>query len=211
MSTSFQQHRRNQQRGMGATVILFTIALIVLVGAALAYGSRGNSKAFTGESAKVMSSVLLKQSAEYRDAYNRFIFDGGNAVTVTLDNATTGLFEPSKQYGIKQDPPLKAFETAAAQIWLMSKLVAIPGVGTGIASTVTFLPGLQVDVCKQVNLQLYGSDVIPDESTPLSAATIGSAGGLMASATSTGRAAGCVKTAGTAATQYVFYSTLAEN
>ena len=92
MHTSFHRHHLSSQRGMGATIILFTIALIVLVGAALAYGSRGNSKAFSNESAKVFSSVLLKQSAEYRDAYNRYIFDGGIAANMTFDTAaTTGL------------------------------------------------------------------------------------------------------------------------
>ncbi len=209
MNTSVSPYRRFRQRGMGATIILFTIALIVLVGAALAYGSRGNSKAFTGESAKVMSSLLLKQSAEHRDAYNRYIFDGGKAslaeLTVTAD---VGLFDPNKSYGIKQDPPLKAFDEpvpATPPIWLMSRAVNIPGVGTGTAATVAFVSGLKIEVCSQINLQLYGLASIPTESLTLTGSALS---GTMSSASS-GRYTGCVAFGTTP--NYLFYSTLSEN
>jgi hypothetical protein len=212
MNTIFHPQHLSRQRGMGATIVLFTIALIVLVGAALAYGSRGNSKAFTGESAKVMSSVLLKQSAEYRDAYNRYIFDGGNATNVQF-NATvtvpvTGLFDPTKSYGSEQDPPLKAFAKPVAQKWAISKVVTVTGLGAGKA-TMVYVLGLQVDVCAQVNAQLYGDPSIPDELT-LDDTTIASTNATIG-ATVGGRSTGCVKiTSTTLNTPYMFYSTLAK-
>lgn len=212
MKISVQRHYRPRQRGMGATVILFTIALIVLVGAALAYGSRGNSKVFTGESAKVMSSVLLKQSAEYRDAYNRYIFDGGVAANMLFTNAATvGLFNSDKQYGIQQDPPAKAFATITGpHLWGYNEKVVVTGVGSDIPATgydsIVYVTGVAPEVCAQINTQLYGDPVIPEE---LSLADLSlTTTPTITSPSHTGRATGCIKlnSAG-----YAFYSTLAEN
>ena len=201
-------NKHNKQRGMGATIILFTIALIVLVGAALAYGSRGNSKAFSNESAKVYSSVLLKQSAEYRDAYNRYIFDGGNAALMTFDStAVTGLFNNIKQYGIQQDPPAKAFATTAA-LWQYNKNVVITGVGSASADSVIYVAGLSKDVCEQVNTQMYGLTTVPVETVLADAAALAGASPAILSPTFTGRATGCIQLVDAS---YAFYSSLAEN
>jgi hypothetical protein len=200
---------RHRQRGMGATVILFTIALIVLVGAALAYGSRGNTKAFTNESAKVFSSVLLKQSGEYRDAYNRYIFDGGNAGLMTFTNALTvyALFNSNKQYGIEQDPPSKAFASTATT-WKYNNTVVVTGVGSSSPDSIVYLTGISPDVCTQINTQMYGLSAIPVESLADASALVAPATPTIASLSYTGRATGCVQLADSS---YVFYSTLAEN
>lgn len=207
MNTSFHRHHLSSQRGMGATIILFTIALIVLVGAALAYGSRGNSKAFSNESAKVFSSVLLKQSAEYRDAYNRYIFDGGIAANMTFDTAaTTGLFNNIKQYGVQQDPPVKAFTTPS--LWQYNNSAVVTGIGTGSADSIVYVTGLIKEVCEQLNTQMYGVITVPVETVLADAAALAAAGATILSPTFTGRATGCIKLVDNS---YAFYSTLAEN
>ncbi len=208
MHTSFHRHRLSRQRGMGATIILFTIALIVLVGAALAYGSRGNSKAFSNESAKVMSSVLLKQSAEYRDAYNRYIFDGGSATTMKFDaTSPDGLFNSTKQYGIQQDPPAKAFLTPASPTpWDYSDKVIVTGIGTGSADSIVYAAGLIQEVCEQINTQLYGGTAAVTKEAAIATVAALKAGSTITS--SAGKATGCIQLNDLT---YVFYSTLAEN
>lgn len=212
MHTSFHRHPLSRQRGMGATVILFTIALIVLVGAALAYGSRGNSKAFSGESAKVMSAVLLKQSAEYRDAYNRYVFDGGDpaamAFAVTAVSPSKALFDPAKQYGVLQQPPLEAQTTASD--WDYQAATAVTGVGSSAKDSIVFLLNVKLAVCQQINKQLYG-DAITD--APVVTNVAGTSVAILAAATLTvtsGRATGCIASTDTTPV-YIFYSTLAEN
>ncbi|MEB0135318.1 hypothetical protein QN362_08230 [Actimicrobium sp. CCC2.4] len=207
MITSFRRQHLSRQRGMGATIILFTIALIVLVGAALAYGSRGNSRAFSAESSKVFSSVLLKQSAEYRDAYNRYIFDGGIASSMTFDTTSgTGLFNSTKQYGIEQDPPVKAFVTPS--LWLYNKNAVVTGIGTTTADSIVYVTGLAKEVCEQVNTQMYGVTTVPIETVLANAAALAGASPAILSPTFTGRATGCIQLVDAT---YAFYSTLAEN
>ncbi|MFT5531815.1 MAG: hypothetical protein ACI8WM_003008 [Burkholderiaceae bacterium] len=208
METSTQQHFF-RKRSTRVAVFLFTVALIVLAGAALVYDSRVNPEVFARANTQLVSAALLKQSAEHRDAYNRYIFDGGRAQDAVLDvTANVGLFDPKKSYGTKQDPPLKAFDLPAAvkpPIWQISRTVKIPGVGTGKAATVAFVHGLKLGVCSQINLQLYGVEAIPPEALILTSTSLS---GKM-SKESFGRYTGCVAT-GTPV-DYVFYSTLAEN
>jgi hypothetical protein len=210
MNTTFHQHPLFRQRGMGATIVLFTIALIVLVGAALAYGSRGNSRAFSNESAKVMSSVLLKQSAEYRDAYNRYIFDGGVAgdmsFTVTAVSPAKALFDPVKQYGSLQAAPSDALSAAGAADWAYKKNAALTGVGGTSADSIVYVTNVKEDVCKQINKQMYGDDLATTpHSLGIALSAIGAAVALDITA---GRVTGCEITSDSI---YVFYSTLAEN
>ncbi|MDY7572985.1 hypothetical protein [Actimicrobium sp. CCI2.3] len=213
MDITFHQHHLSKQRGMGATVILFTIALIVLVGAALAYSSRGSSKSLSVESAKVYSAIILKQSGEYREAYNRFIFDGNSASTMTFDTTSgTGLFDPNKQYGINQSAPAQAITTGATDAaWQYNKSIFVSGIGidtTGGADSIVYLNKLSLAACQQINLQMYGDPI----GTTIPSATIALADFAINNGTKTitagGRATGCVATSDPF---YIFYSTLAEN
>lgn len=184
------------QRGMGATMILFTIALIVLVGAALAYASRGNPSAAVSQTAKVQSAVVLKQAADYRDAYNRYIFDGLSQATLTFDTASTGLFFPTTQYGNLQAAPQQAMLTlSTATTWLFSKLIVVTGIGTAAADTIAYLPDVSLALCREVNNQMYGtgSAAAPPVSTTASAVNLASGAGTLGNPeTNTGtRAAGC--------------------
>jgi hypothetical protein len=207
------QHRiastgARHQRGMGATIVLFTIALIVLVGAALAYASRDNPTSISTQSARIYAAVLLKQSADYRDAYSRFIFDGGDASTMTFDQtASVGLFNPTTQYGTYQLPPAQAVASGTTPAWSYNGSVLVNGVGTPTgAESITYVMGLSATVCGEVNNQLYGSATIPDV-TPTSVQV--AASGTTIDVTPAGRSIGCFKTA--APSKYVFYSTLGES
>ncbi len=199
---------RGRQRGMGATIILFTIALIVLVGAALAYASRGNPSAINTQGARVYSGVILKQSADYRDAYSRFVFDGGNASTMTFNIpplAVGDLFNPTAQYGTYQAPPPQSMNGAAAAVWLYNKQVVVNGVGTTAAESVTYVPDVSLAVCEEINNQLYGGKTIPTSATVASSALV--TNGTVFDATPVGRAAGCFQTSDG---KYVVYATLGE-
>lgn len=211
MKTCYQHGYINKQRGMGATIILFTIALIILVGAALAYANRGGTSAVNVQGARVYSAVLLKQSADYRDAYSRFVFDGGNAATMTF-NATNlpagDLFAPSTQYGIYQAPPPQALLAGGPLLWSYNSNVLVSGVGTPTGpESIVYVQQLSQGTCSQINNQMYGTTAIP--AATIASSSLGTAGvAIDTSATVTGRSTGCMSTTDGV---YVFYSTLAES
>lgn len=195
---------------MGATIILFTIALIVLVGAALAYASRGNPSAINVQGARVYSAVLLKQSADYRDAYSRYLFDGRSAAAMTFNTDKTSaldLFASATQYGTYQAPPPQALTTGATQSWAYNASMLVNGIGTATGrESVAYVSRLTPETCGEINNQLYGSAVIP-------VATTAAEANLSVAATvfddaSTGRATGCFQTSDG---KNVFYTTLAES
>lgn len=180
-----------RQRGMGATIILFTIALIVLVGAALAYASRGNPSAANIQGGKVYASVLLKQSADYHDAYSRFIFDGGNAANMTF-NGTAGpneLFNPATQYGSYQAPPPQSVIPPATATWLYKNNARVPGVGAGGAGSMIYVANVTREACIEVNQQLYGSRTLVTSTTASTDLTGSTA--LVLDNTLSGHATGC--------------------
>jgi hypothetical protein len=211
MKTCYQHGYTNKQRGMGATIILFTIALIVLVGAALAYANRGGTSAVNVQGARVYSAVLLKQSADYRDAFSRFVFDGGNTATMTFNAANLppgDLFAPSTQYGTYQAPPPQSLIPGGSLLWSYNSNVLVSGIGTPAGpESIVYVQKLTPETCAQINNQMYGTTVIPAATIASTAlATAGTA--IDTSATVTGRATGCMVTTDGV---YVFYSTLAES
>ena len=194
---------------MGATIILFTIALIVLVGAALAYASRGNPSAINTQGARVYAGVILKQSADYRDAYSRFLFEGGNATTMTFNAANLpagDLFNPTAQFGTYQAPPPQSMNNGATAAWLYNNNIVVQGVGTPAPESVTYVPDVSLGVCAEVNNQLYGSTTVPASTTVASSALV--TPGTAFDANPPGRAAGCFKTSDN---KYVVYATLGES
>lgn len=196
-----------RQRGMGATIILFTIALIVLVGAALAYASRGNPSAANVQGGKVYASVLLKQSADYHDAYSRYIFDGGNAANMTFNAGTPtvlDLFYGPSQYGSYQPPPPQSVIPPATAAWLYKNQVSVPGVGSGGVGSMVYVTDVTQEACAEVNHQLYGVRTVPVSAT--TNASLAATGAVVLDASLTGRATGCYQ----GPTTYVFYATLNE-
>ncbi|MES2830368.1 MAG: hypothetical protein V4695_00050 [Pseudomonadota bacterium] len=200
------------QRGMGATIVLFTIALIVLVGAALALASRGNPSAINTQGGKVYSGVLLKQSADYRDGYSRFIFDGGNPATMTFNtalNANTDLFNPTLQLAVYQAPPAQATPLAADNVWRYNGAVTLDGVGTAAGTeSITYVSGITREVCAQANFQMYGTTDVPVSTVADAAAAAVANVNFPATAPATpGRANGCMELADGS---FLFFSTLGE-
>lgn len=212
-SPQFRSASRASQRGMGATIVLFTIALIVLVGAALAYASRGNPVALNTQGAKVFAGVMLKQSADYRDGYSRYIFDGGisSAMTFKATGLPTGdLFNPASQYSVYQPPPAQATILPADNAWLYNNNVTLDSVGTATGiETITLVSGLTKTVCEQANNQMFGTIVIPTSTlaTATAAKTSGAAFGVTTPGTP-GRSSGCIQLGDSS---YLFYSTLGES
>ena len=211
MKTCYQRGYTNKQRGMGATIILFTIALIILVGAALAYANRGGSGSVNVQGARVYSAVLLKQSADYRDAYSRFIFDGSvtpSAMTFNVQPlASTDLFSPTNQYGVYQAPPPQSLLPAATAAWLYNPNVLVKGVGTDAGQdSITYVTQLNLETCKQINNQMYGTVAIP--TATVASSTLATAGTAIDTSPTVGRSTGCMVTTDGI---YVFYSTLAES
>ena len=200
-----------RQGGIGATIVLFTIALIVLVGAALAYASRGNPSAISLQGAKVLASVMLKQTADYRNAYYRYVLDSGDPALMTFHtgaaNAATELFNSVAQYGFYQAPPPQAVVMGSpAPNWVYKDQASVPGVGAGGIGSLIYVPAMTREACIEVNRQLYGIRVVPDNTTAGAALT--AAGAVTFDASLNGEATGCYHS--TADDNYVFYATLNE-
>ena len=210
MKTCYQHGYTNKQRGMGATIILFTIALIILVGAALAYANRGGTSGVNVQGARVYSAVLLKQSADYRDAYSRFVFEGGNTATMTFNAANLpagDLFSPTTQFGVYQAPPPQALTTGATPAWSYNANVLVKGVGTDSGpDSIAYVSQLSLETCKQINNQMYGTVAIP--SAPIASTALATGGTAIDTSPTVGRSTGCMITSDSV---YVFYSTLAES
>ncbi len=209
----------SHQRGMGATAILFTIALIILVGAALAYASRGNPNAINTQSAKIQAALVLKQGGDYRDAYSRYISEGGVAGSMTWDTASTGLFNSTTQYGIYMAPPVQAMAlnsgTYATAQWRYNKAIDLANVGTSSNDSIAYIPDVALTVCEEINNQLYGTKSIPPSGSVAFSAVTDTLAALDAAATGgaagtpgAGKAVGCFKTSDA---KYVAYTALAEN
>ena len=200
---------RLRQSGLGATVILFTISLLILVGFALAYANRSSAGAINMQGAQVYSAVLLKQSADYRDAFSRFVFDGGNATAMTFNAAGLpqgDLFNPATQYGVYQAPPPQALNIGATNVWGYNHNVRVKGVGTDAGSdVVAYVANLTQATCQQINNQMYGTTTIPVAT--IASAALATPGTAFDTSPVVGRATGCFATTDTV---YVFYSTLAE-
>lgn len=195
---------------MGATIILFTILLIVLVGAALAYANRGGISVVSTQGARVYGAVLLKQSADYRNAYSRFVFDKGNHHAMTFNAAglpPTDLFAPATKSSGYHAPPAQALTAGASVSWLYNPNVVVKGMtsNTG-AESIAYVPNLTLDVCIQINHQVYGSSAIPSARVP--SAALMQRGTVIDTSPAIGRSVGCFVTADNV---YVFYSTLAES
>ena len=200
-----------RQGGIGATIVLFTIALIMLVGAALAYASRGSPSTISVQGAKVHASVMLKQTADYRNAYNRYVLDSNNPFLMTFRtgaaNAVTELFNNVTQYGIYQAPPPQAVVSGSpAPDWLYKDQARVLGVGFGGIGSLIYVPAITREACIEVNQELYGVRIVPDNAT--SGATLAGAGAVTFDVSLAGRATGCYHS--TADDNYVLYATLNE-
>lgn len=195
LASSFHQCRPLAgQHGMGAAMILFTIALIVLAGAALAYASRGNASLVNSQQARAQAAVVLKQAANYRDAYNRYVYDGNSPATVTFDTTpSTGLFLPSALYGTYLAPPPQAMNGVAVAQWLFNKSIVVNNIGTAASDTIAYVPDVASAVCGEVNNQLYGTAAIPTSGAQTVALMAGSVTPIDSVANATNRPIGCFK------------------
>ena len=184
-----------RQGGIGATIVLFTIALIMLVGAALAYASRSNPSTISVQGAKVHASVMLKQTADYRNAYNnRYVLDSNSPLLMTFRtgaaNAVTELFNGVMQYGIYQAPPPQAVTAGSpAPDWLYKNQARVPGIGFGGIGSLIYVPAITREACIEVNQELYGLRTVPDNAT--SGTTLAGAGAVTFDISLAGRATGC--------------------
>lgn len=156
------------QRGFVQAAILFGLVVLMVVMAAFAIVSNSSQATAGQEEARVNSGVVIKQAADIKSALGRFISDGLNPLTVTLDsNTTTGLYDPTRGFGSVPLPPVKSFESSA-YIWALNTHATVGG----RASTIVVLPGIKKDVAMRVNNILYNDPVAQPADAPTVAADI---------------------------------------
>ena len=67
---------KNNQRGIALGPILFIIAVLAILAAAIAAGSGGFTTSTSTESAKAMAEVIINQCGTYQDAMNLMLHNG---------------------------------------------------------------------------------------------------------------------------------------
>ena len=153
----------NKQSGFAGAVFL-VIALVSIVIGAIAMMSRGYTSGVTEQSAKINASVMMKQTSDMKDGFDRMLITTGlTADAVTFDaNTTTGLFNPTSgaQYAVKGIPPassVKADPTLPNGIeYTYNKTVKLPGVGdTSLEDYVVTLHGVNLLTCQAINHALF--------------------------------------------------------
>jgi hypothetical protein len=143
-------------------VVFLAIALIVIVTASIATMSRSSASGTADESFKATSSIILKQSADLKDAFDRMIVASNlSASQITFDDqATTGIFNPTSEprYAIRpMIPSIGLVNTSSVATYSYAKGVRLPGVGADARADYIITAGdLNLKTCQSINRQRYG-------------------------------------------------------
>lgn len=202
------KHRQQFPANAGIAIgpILFIIAILAILAAAIAAGSGSFTAGTTNESASTKASALIQIGEVLRVGMDRLTVEGVipfSSVIINTSNTVNNvdLFSPS---GGGITPPSAALSnTPGTDIWTYPQ-EALPGLGTPAAEQLAVLR-IDANSCNTVNIKANGVN------TP----AVGDYGNFNAtSATYTttwpfnGATVGCVQNNNTATTGYYFYQVL---
>lgn len=222
ISGQTDSRRLGPDAGIAIGPILFIIAILAILAAAIAAGS-GSFTAGTGsESNRTKSSALVEIGENLKVGMDRITMEGGLAPTsVVIDPASTSsssaLFSPTG--GGISPPSTSMANVPGTDIWHYIG-GPIPGIGAGGAGTagdiVAVLP-VSSGVCAEVNNRTIGTSAVAtgadvgnflsDSPGVLGTATF--ANWPTASPNMKGVAIGCVHNTNTSSPGYFFYQVIA--
>jgi len=219
MSQQLKSGRLSQNAGIAIGPILFIVAILAILAAAIAAGSGSFTSGTTSESAKTQSSALIQIGENLKVGMDRIVMEGGLLPTaVVIDPLNTSnnvdLFSPTG--GGVNAPSVAMAKTPTTDKWYY---IAGPISGFGTSSPELFAV-LQVSstVCAEINNRVTGTASAPTGADlgnfDAVAATTDTAHTVtnwatMATPVLTGVATGCVNNTNTATTGYYYYQILA--
>lgn len=204
--------------GIAIGPILFIIAILGILAAAIAAGSGSFTTSTSGESNRTKASAIIEIGQNLMVGFSRVLSNGTDFSAVVLDptntTTTTSLFSPIG--GGVAPPSVTLANDPATDKWYYP-LVAIKGIGTSSGSRLAVLH-VSPAVCDEINSKANATAV-----TSTAGASVAGAGlGDFASSTiiddaanwpHDGKSIGCVKnsdatTSGPPAHSYFFYQVL---
>ena len=214
MSQKSVTGRLDQSAGIAIGPILFIIAILAILAAAIAAGSGGFMASTSGESDKTKAGALIQIGANLKIGMDRIIMEGGMLPTgasgagvvnysVTATNLTNDLFSPS---GGGISPPSAAMaNTPGTDVWYFVQ-GPIVGVGSGGSNNdVVAVLRVAQSICAGINNLAVGSTTIPAVADLGDFATNAATGTNWPLASATG----CVQNNDAGSTGYYYYQVLA--
>ncbi len=155
-------NRMRSDAGIAIGPILFIIAILAILAAAIAAGSGSFTSGTTSESDRTKSSALVQIGENLKIGMDRITMEGGLTATTVDTNVmdtseTNALFSPTGG-GISPPSVGMAADPLHDKWYFVSG--PIQGLGTGAADVVAVLP-VTAGVCAQVNGRTVGSAVAP--------------------------------------------------
>lgn len=139
------------------TMILVAVVLIGVLAGAMAITRTSGTQA--SDTVKPVAAAIIAQGGNLAAGFQILESRGVPASSVTFDaTATTGLFNPSNGAASIQLPPVTGCTAQTNCYWqYKTNKIAVPSVGTGIASYGFVLPAVSLSVCQAINTQLWNS------------------------------------------------------
>ena len=215
--------RFGSNAGIAIGPILFIIAILAILAAAIAAGSGSFTAGTTSESNRTKSSALVEIGDNLKIGMDRITMEGGmSPASVIINpadtNTSSDLFSPSG--GGIAPPSTSMANNPGTDVWHYLA-GPVPGIGSGGSGTagdiVAFLP-VAAGVCAEINNRTTGVSVTPAGPSDLGDFT-GGTDGTLGTATFagwptsapnlTGVSTGCVYNSNATTTGYYFYQVLA--
>ncbi len=157
LTPSGRRDRFPNDAGIAIGPILFIIAVLGILAAAIAAGSGSFTSSTTNEGNRTRAATLIEIGQNLRMGFERILGDGTTTVSgVNIDpndrTATTDLFAP---IGGGISPPSTSMAASpTTDVWRYWFIV-LPGIGTAAGSVVALLP-ITAGVCDEVNNKANG-------------------------------------------------------
>jgi len=152
-SSTIQRHRLDPTAGIAIGPILFIIAVLGILAAAIAAGSGSFTSGTAGESNRTKATALIDMGQNLKIGFERIVGNGTDFGSViidpTLTSLSTHLFSPTG--GGITSPSRTMAATPSVDDW-MYPLIAFPGVGTASGQRFAMIRVTE-GVCDEVNVK----------------------------------------------------------
>ncbi len=203
--------RLPHEAGIAIGPILFVVAILGILAAAIAAGSGSFTGSSSTESARTKAAALIQIGQNLKVGADRLVGLGYDADTIHIDPTSTTLdndiFSPSG--GGVGVPSVTMANTPATDTWHYTHL-AVTNMGTSATELVAFLP-IALTVCDQVNVKANAISTSASNDATL-AADVGNvsndpSGGSAWPSKLNAMPTGCLKGSGSS-TGYYYYQVL---
>jgi hypothetical protein len=200
------------QRGIAIGPILFIVAILGVLAAAIAASSGSFSGSAQSEAARINAAALIQIGLNMKNGFSRMIGVGIDFDAVTINTSSTSsetdLFAPSG--GSVNVPSVTLANNPAVDVWHFP-LASVPQIGTSASDRLAVLK-ISPALCEQINLKANALSIAYSNSSL--AADVGDVGAAsLASAAAwpiplLGKESGCVHNTNTTTAGYFYYIVL---